>query len=259
MVCRHSIILILEGRMESKQKLTIENIRTNPNRKLLVISIIFLLFWTLSIPTWLGLVPLEFLVVNGTRLPTFQLVQVLVVFPIVLIVTYLYFIKHKLISWQELGFNLGRNGLFQTVSLGLLGGVIQGAIIFFTSNHFLLKNQVWLNFIEKCITAPIWEEFLYRVLLFTMVELSLLLYLKRIENKPNYKWEFRLEYFNIIFLTAIFFSLAHGGLSIYLVSFGVIANLLFIKTRSIIAPSITHFISNFVSGGFQYLILDALF
>jgi len=246
--------------MDTKQKLTIETIRTNPNRKLLVISIILFVYLIISLPIELGLVPLEFLIVNGTRLPTFQIVQLLLVFPIVLIVTYLFFIKHKLISWQELGFNLGRNGLFQTVSLGLIGGIIQGTILFFTSNQFLLKNQVWLNFIEKCITAPIWEEFLYRVLLFTMVELSLLLYLKRIENKTNYyaftKYTW---YFSIIFLAAIVFSLVHGGLSIYLVSFGVIANLLFIKTRSIITPSITHFISNFVAGGFLYLILDSIF
>jgi membrane protease YdiL (CAAX protease family) len=225
-----------------------------------VISILFLVYWLLYIVLSLGFIPIEFISLTGLKLPTYQMMQFFVLFPIVLIIAYLFYIRKKLISWSELGFNLGNNGVLNTVGYGLLGGIVQGALIFFTSNHFILKNRIWLNFFEKCISAPIWEEFLFRVLMFGMIEMGILLYMKRYRSiELAYKYNKIVWYFNIVGLSAIMFSLMHGEISGYIVSFGIIATLVYIKTRSIIAPALAHLLSNFVSGGFLYLILDSLF
>lgn len=234
------------------------DLKSHPNRLLVIISIIFLVFWVLSIPVKLGFVPLEFFNLGDTKLPTYQLIQFLIVFPIVLIITYFLFIRKELLSWKELGFNLGKKGLFNTVSYGVVGGLVQGTFIFYTTNHFLLKNQVALNLFEKCISAPIWEEFLYRVLLFTMIEMAMLLYIKRYERNSRCPKIVKLVwYFNIIVILSAVFSWVHGFFSPWIVTFAIIATLVYIKTRSIIAPSIAHSISNFVSGGFLYLILNS--
>jgi membrane protease YdiL (CAAX protease family) len=58
------------------------------------------------------------------------------------------------------------------------------------------------------------------------------------ESSP-YKYNKILWYFNIIGISAILFSLMHGELSGYLVSFGILATLVYMKTRSIIASKKT--------------------
>ena len=241
-------------------KLNAENIRANPNRKLLVISILFLVYWLPSIMLSFGIIPIRFLTIDGLKLPTYQMMQFFVLFPIILLVCYYYFVRQKLINWSELGFNLGKKGLLNTIGYGLIGGVIQGAFIFFTSKHFLLKNQILLNFFEKCISAPIWEEFLFRVLLFGMIEGFMILRLKRIEQYPQfYKFNKLVWYINIVGILSIMFSLMHGEISGYIVSFAIIATVVYIKTRSILAPALAHSLSNFVSGGFLYLFLNSFF
>jgi membrane protease YdiL (CAAX protease family) len=243
----------------SDMKLSIENIKTNPNRKLLVISILFLTYWVPSISLSFGLIPIEFISIDNLKLPTYQMVQIFVFFPLILFVSYHFFIRNKLIKWSDLGFNLGNKGLLKTTGYGVIGGVIQGAYIFFTSNHFILRNRIWLNFFEKCISAPIWEEFLFRVLLFSMIEMFMLFRLKRIDpDSRYYKLNKIAWYINIIGILAIMFSLMHGEISSYIVSFAIIATLVYMKTRSIIAPVLAHSLSNFVSGGFLYLILNSI-
>lgn len=241
-------------------KLNAENIRANPNRKLLVVSILFLTYWLPSAMLSFGIIPIKFLTIDGLKLPSYQMTQFFVFFPIILIVCYYFFVRQKLITWPELGFNLGNRGLLNTIGYGVAGGLIQGAFIFFTSTHFLLENQILLNFFEKCISAPIWEEFLFRVLLFGMIEGFMILRLKRFEQYPQfYKFNKLVWYINIIGILSIMFSLMHGEISGYIVSFAIIATVVYIKTRSIIAPALAHLLSNFVSGGFLYLLLNSFY
>lgn len=229
-------------------------------RKLLVFSFLFAIYSILTLLLKIGLIPLGFINIDGIRLPTYQMVQFFVLFPFILLLTYLFFIRKKLIKWSELGFNQGNDGLLITLFYGLLGGTIQGTFVFFNSNHFLLKNQIFLNFFEKCISAPLWEEFLFRVLMFSMIELLMLLYLKRFSEYPKLNSVLKIGYyFGIIMILSAVFSYMHGELSIFIVSFAAIATLIYMKTRSIIAPIIAHSLTNFVAGGFFYLLLNLLF
>jgi len=240
-------------------RLCSNEIENNPNRKLLVFCILFLIYGLITIPLKLSFIPLGFIAIGDMKLPTFQLVQIFVVFPLVLMIAYYFFIRNKLINWKDLGFNFGNKGILNMVTYGGIGGVIQGAFIFFTTDHFILKNQIVLNFLEKCISAPIWEEFLFRILLFGMIEMLMLLRLKRFDKHPLlYKYNKIMWYIIIIGILAIMFSLIHGEISGYIVSFAIIATLIYMKTRSIIASIVAHSLSNFVAGGFLYLILSSI-
>jgi len=218
-----------------------------------------LIFWLFTIPAYFNLIPLEFITISHIKLPTFQMWEFFIVFPFVLMVTYLAFVRKSLLSWSEIGFNKGKKGLFNTISYGLIGGVIQGAFIHFTTDHSLLKGRIAINFFEKCISAPIWEEFLFRVLMFSMFEMFVMLFIKR--SKTAHRSEALnkiIWYFNIILILSLIFALMHRSFSWYIFTFSIIATLVYYKTRSIIAPAIAHFVSNFVSGGFLYLVLSFL-
>jgi NADH:ubiquinone oxidoreductase subunit 3 (subunit A) len=89
--------------------------------------IIFLIFF---IPTWLflfNIIPLPFIELFDQNIQAFQFFQLFVVFPMVLIIIYFFFIRKKLLSWSELGFNKGKQGLSITMTYGLIGGIIDGA------------------------------------------------------------------------------------------------------------------------------------
>lgn len=234
------------------------DLKDYPNR-VLIICYITLIFWLFTIPAYFNLIPLGFITINHVKLPTFQMWEFFIVFPFVLIITYLTFVRKSLLSWSEIGFNKGKNGLFNTISYGLIGGIIQGAFIHFTTDHSLLKERIAINFFEKCISAPIWEEFLFRVLMFSMIEMLVILFIKRFKTTPRSEAFTKIIwYFSVIMTLSAIFTLMHGGFSWYIFTFAIIATLVYYKTRSIIAPAITHFISNFVSEGFLYLILSFL-
>ncbi|HEC93461.1 MAG TPA: CPBP family intramembrane metalloprotease [Candidatus Atribacteria bacterium] len=235
------------------------DLKNDPNRVLIIICYITLIFWLFTIPAYFNLIPLEFITISHIKLPTFQMWEFFIVFPFVLMVTYLAFVRKSLLSWSEIGFNKGKKGIFNTISYGLMGGVIQGVFIHFTTDHSLLKGRIAINFFEKCISAPIWEEFLFRVLMFSMFEMFMMLFIKRSKMTPRSEMVTKIIwYFNIVMILSVIFALMHSGFSRWIFTFAIMAHLVYYRTRSIVAPAITHFISNFVSGGFLYLVLSFL-
>ncbi len=243
-----------------------ERIRNNPNKVILALCFILLLHYSLVTLFQFSILPSFPLTIGNITLPAFQTTQILLVFPIVIVFTYILFIRTNIIGWKNIGFYRGTNGLLFTIFLGLVGGSIQGTFDFFTINHFLLQSNILSNLIEKCVFAPIWEEFLYRVLVLTILEFAILNFFKtRYFENPKYKdqfteskkkWTIFELYIFIIVLNAMMFVLLHGVFSSpWIFISAIIMATIYLKTRSIIAPIIVHSISNFVTGGFLFLLL----
>jgi len=244
------------------------NIRDPEVKILLSFSVIFILSLSLSlIPE---ILPISNFQIGEMIFPVFQTIQLLIVLPLVILITYFLFIRKNHITWKNLGFSTGEKSLRFTLLLGILGGLIIGFYDYFTMNHFILgNNQILPNFFEKCIAAPVWEEFFFRVITLTLFEVIFItLTVKTIFNLPKFKNKFTesdkrwitLEFYVIIIgLNAYFFTTAHATFSLNIFFFGVIACIVFLKSKSIIAPIITHVMSNFVTGGFLFLILHILF
>jgi membrane protease YdiL (CAAX protease family) len=244
----------------------LERMRKNQNKVILALCLILLLHYSLVTLFQFNILPSFPVTIGNLTLPAFQTTQVLLVLPIIILITYILFIRTNIIRWRNIGFYRGTNGLLFTIFLGLVGGLIQGTFDFFTINHFLLQSDILSNFIEKCIFAPLWEEFLYRVLVLTILEFAIINFFKtRYFDSPKYKdqfteskkkWTIFELYILIIVLNAMMFVFLHGVFSSpWIFISGIIMATVYIKTRSIIAPIIVHSISNFVTGGFLFLLL----
>lgn len=247
----------------------LERLQNHPNKVIIAIFYIFILHYISTLLFQTGILPTLTLEIGDLAFPPFQTTQILFVFPLVLIITYFVFIRKGIIKWQNLGFNKGRDGLGFTISLGILGGLIIGAFNYFTINHFVLQDNILPLFFEKCIFAPIWEEFLYRVLLLTILEFTFLFLVDiYVLNNPKYKeqftepkrkWLIREIYLAIILVNAIMFVFGHGEFrNIWISISGIIMAIVYLKTRSIIAPVIVHSMHNFVTGGFLFLVIRYL-
>ena len=240
------------------------NIRDPEFKIFISLLVIFVLAYILSLIT--EIMPFSNFDIGGMIFPVFQSIQLFIVFPLTLLITYFLFIRTNYISWKNLGFSTGEKGLKFTLLLGIVGGLIIGIFNYFTTNYFILENnQILPNFFEKCVAAPLWEEFFFRVITLTLFVTIIIIFLvKQLFNLPKLKDRFTetdkkwitIEFYVLIIgLNAYFFTVAHSTFALNIFIFGVTACIVFLKSKSIIAPIITHLIGNFVTGGFLFLIL----
>ena len=247
----------------------IEVVKIKNNKFINSIIVIFLIYFILNLFFKFQFLPSFSLTIGDVELPPFQTTQFLLIFPLILLMSYVLFIRKGTIRWQDLGFNKGKKGLSNTIFLGLLGGLAMGIFNYLVIDHFILKEHVTANFVEKCIFAPIWEEFFHRVLFLTIIELAIIgITTKYYFENPKYKekasdFSKKFDLFGfyalIIFIGAIWFVWWHSvWQSGIILLAGIIAGIVYLKTRSIIAPIIVHSMSNFVTGGFLFLIIQNL-
>jgi len=205
--------------------------------------------------------------IGSIELPVFQTTQALIVFPIIILVSYLIFIRKDVFTWADIGFSKGKEGIWKTIQLGFVGGVIVALFNFFTIEHFILEEKIVYNFVEKCIFAPIWEEFIVRVILLTITEFFIVTVIKfYFVDNPRYnisdkskKWITIELYLLLVVLNAFTFVLFHGVTSsIWIFLSGAVMAIVYLKTRSLIAPVIVHSMHNLVTGGFLFLIIHWL-
>lgn len=243
--------------------------RDNQIIKINSLILIFIVYLILILLFQYGVITSYSITIHNITLPAFQTTQTLIVFPLILIISYIFIIRKGDIKWQDLGFFRGNKGIINTILLGLLGGLAIGVYDYIAINNFLLQTQVIANFIEKCVFAPIWEEFFNRVLVLTIIEITFLniadkfyfenpKYKDKITDKTR-KYAIWKLYFIILFINGMFFVWFHNILiSSNLLLGGMIMGAVYLKTRSIIAPIIVHSMSNFVTGGFLFLIMHYL-
>ncbi len=130
-----------------------ENLKNDPLKVPRTIALIFLIYFIIVFLFKFTILPSVSITIGDVVLPAYQTTQVLFVLPLILIISYLLFIKTGIIKWQNIGFNKGKYGLLVTISLGLFGGLIQGTYSYFLINYFILQEDVIENFVEKCIFA----------------------------------------------------------------------------------------------------------
>ena len=246
-----------------------EKLQETDKRKIKSLALIFTTFYILTLLFQSQILPSLSININDLTLPAFQTTQTLIVFPLILFISYFFFIRKGFLNWQDLGFNKGKNGLLLTIILGLLGGLAIGFYNYFAMDYFLLQKQIAANFIEKCLFAPIWEEFFNRVLFLSIIEFTIIgLANKYYFENPKYKnklsekskkKELLKYYFIILFIGAWWFVWFHGiWISSNILFGGMIMGAVYLRSRSIIAPIIVHSMSNFVTGGFLFLIIHNL-
>lgn len=169
----------------------LERLRENPNKAIISICWIFILYYALITLFQLKILPSFSINVQDLTFPAFQTTQILLVFPLILLISYVAFIRTDIISWKDIGFNKGKNGLLFTIFIGISGGFFLGLFNFFTIDYFILRTDVISNFFEKCLFAPIWEEFYYRVLLLTILEFLFITFVKKkVFDNPIYRDKF---------------------------------------------------------------------
>jgi len=246
----------------------IEKIKNNP-KFINSITIIFFIYFCLFLLFGYKIFPSFSFTIGNIILPSFQTTQIFIVFPLILFIAYILFVRKGLIRWQDLGLNMGKKGLSSTIALGLLGGLVMILYNYLVTSHFILQQQIVANFLEKCCFAPIWEEFFNRVLFLTLIEIAIIGLLNKyyFEN-PKYKNEIsestrRFDLFGfyslVIFIGAMWFVWWHGiWESGNILLGGIVMGIVYLRTRSIIAPMIVHSMSNFVTGGFLFLLIQSL-
>jgi hypothetical protein len=246
----------------------IEKIKNNP-KFINSITAIFLIYFCLFLLFSSLIIPSFSFAIGNIMLPSFQTTQILFVFPLILVISYVIFIRKGMIRWQDLGLNTGKKGLSSTIALGLLGGMVMIFYNYLVTSHFILQQQIVANFLEKCCFAPIWEEFFNRVLFLTLIEIAIIgLVTKYYFENPKYKDKIsestrRYDLFGfyslIIFIGALWFVWWHGiWESGTILLGGIVMGIVYLRTRSIIAPMIVHSMSNFVTGGFLFLLIQYL-
>ena len=238
-------------------------LKDNPNKAILGILYLFLIYFFIIYLIQFPLLFINTFSIFGLNFPAFQTAQISIGFPVIIIITYFLFIKQDIFKWKDIGFSKGKNGLLSTLSYALGGGLFLVVFNYFTIDYFLLRKNILTNFLEKCVFAPIWEEFLFRALLLTLLELTFLRYLTvKVFEKPGYN-EIKKRntilktYIFIILVNALLFVYFHGVISsTWILLGGIVMGIVYLRTKSIIAPIIVHSMGNFVTGGFLFLIID---
>ena len=235
-----------------------------PDKRIIPFLLIFIFFLLISSLFEIVFAEYDVFRIGSIELPVFQTTQALIVFPVIILASYLIFIRRNVFTWADIGFSKGKEGIWKTIQLGIFGGLIVAVFNFFTIKHFILKERIVYYFVEKCIFAPIWEEFIIRVILLTVSEFFIVTVLKiyffdnpkfKVSDKSR-KWITIELYFLLVVFNAFTFVLFHGiTSSIWIFLSGAVMAIVYLKTRSLIAPVIVHSMHNFVTGGFLFLVI----
>lgn len=187
---------------------------------------------------------------SAPMLLTFVTIQDL----IITFTTYIYLIRPKAITFEEMG--LTTKAMYKNIHIGLLFGLILFAL--FSTTEFLLlstgyfKKDYFLPTIETlseyifvlvatCIIAPLAEELFFRGVAFKGV----VKYYKERKNRVLYALIFSSLLFSIVHMSVLTF--------IPIILGGIVLALLLLKTDSLIACITAHGVNNFIVMTLIYL------
>jgi len=167
----------------------------------------------------------------------------LIIVPIAFILTYYFLIKKELASYSDFG--LTKSNALRNALIGILLGVVSGIIAFIAAKYYFHLNpqgesNLAFAIIARCIAAPIWEEFVFRGMIFS----SLLWVL---EWRRDWLQEKRILWIGFSYIiVAIIFTFGHLGASHLLIVYfaGFVDTAAFHFTKSLITSIFTHSIYN---------------
>lgn len=167
----------------------------------------------------------------------------LIIVPATFILIYHFVIKEGIASYSDFG--LTKKHISKNIMIGTALGILSGIFAFilgkyYFSLNFPMESNLAFAIIARVITAPIWEEFIFRGIIFS----SLLWILEWNKNWPQ---ENRILWIGFSYtIIAVIFTLGHYGTSnLLLVYFaGIVDTFAFHITKSLVTPIITHSIYN---------------
>ena len=167
----------------------------------------------------------------------------LIIVPVAFILIYRFLIKEGIASYHDFG--LTKNHIFKNAVIGISLGIASGIIAFiaaryyFNLNAFEERNMIFA-IIAKSVAAPIWEEFVFRGIMF-----SSLLWI--LDWKKDWPQEKRILWIGFSYtVIAVIFTFGHYGTSDLVIVYfaGIVDTAAFHLTRSLVAPIFTHSIYN---------------
>ena len=167
----------------------------------------------------------------------------LIIVPTTFILIYHLMIREGIASYSDFG--LIKEHISKNILTGMVLGVLSGIMAFVLGKYYLglstiMESNLILAIIAKGIAAPIWEEFIFRGLIF-----SSLLWI--LEWSKDWSQESRILWIGFSYtVVAVIFTLGHYGTSNLLIVYfaGIIDTLAFHLTKSLVAPVLTHSIYN---------------
>ena len=176
----------------------------------------------------------------------FKELMFLIVVLIFLPITYI-LIRYQFLDKNEIGFTIG-NSIWRTIIIGIIAGLLP----FILSFLLLPKPSITTDSLEifrSSFLSPIWEEFLFRSLLFSSLYIFLVDILSGISSKKKQKklnviWIKKINLISAVFFTVAIFTVAHADYSWSILLGSSSFTISFYFNRSIITPIIAHSIYN---------------
>jgi len=167
----------------------------------------------------------------------------LVIVPTTFILIYYFLVKEGIASYSDFG--LTKNHIMKNILIGVTFGILSFIIAFvmvkyhFNSN-FPRESDLVFAIIARGIAAPLWEEFIFRGILF-----SSLLWILEWNNDWSQEKRILWTSFSYI-IVAVIFAFGHYGTSnLVIVCFaGLIDTAAFHLTKSLVTPVVTHSVYN---------------
>lgn len=167
----------------------------------------------------------------------------LIIVPLTFILIYHFLIKKDLAAYSDFG--LTKSNALKNALIGISLGIVSGIAAFIAAKYYFhldLQEESNLAFaiITRCIATPIWEELIFRGIMFS----SLLWILEWKRDWPQEKRILGIGFSYII--VAIIFTFGHLGSSHLLIIYfaGLVDTAAFHLTKSLITPIFTHSIYN---------------
>jgi membrane protease YdiL (CAAX protease family) len=170
----------------------------------------------------------------------FQELMFLIVVLMFVPFTYMLIKKGKL-DGSSIGFSFGRTKKL-TLALGFLGGVLPFVVVLITPSK--IESFSYLKFIRGVFLAPVWEEYLFRALVFSCL---FLLFIKIMNLFSKYKNSKSMRYYFLFFamlLTVAIFTRSHNEYGWGILSASISFTVVFYFSRSIVSSIISHFVYN---------------
>jgi len=167
----------------------------------------------------------------------------LIIVPTTFILIYYFLVKEGIASYSDFG--LTKNHILRNILVGVILGILSFVVAFvmikyhFNSN-FPRESNLTFGIIARGIAAPLWEEFIFRGILF-----SSLLWILGWNN--DWSQEKRILWTSFAYIiVAVIFTFGHYGTSNLVIVYfaGIVDTAAFHLTRSLVTPVVTHSIYN---------------
>lgn len=167
----------------------------------------------------------------------------LIIVPVTLILIHNFLIKEGMASYSDIG--LMKNHILKNILIGTAFGILSFIVAFvmvkyYFNSNFPGESNLIFAVIAKVIAAPVWEELIFRGIVFSSL-------LRILEWNKDWSQEKRILWIGFSYtIVAIIFTFGHYGTSNLVIVYfaGIIDTVAFHVTKSLVASVVAHSIYN---------------